>query len=461
VIRFVDREKELEFLNSEYRKADASLVVIYGRRRIGKTALIKEFIQGKPAVYYLASEEVERENLISLQELIAGFTANQLLKKGSNFSWEDLLLTFKDQPTKGKKVIAIDEFQYLCKINPAFPSIFQKIWDNHLKNENIMVILCGSLISMMESQVLDYSSPLYGRRTGQIKLKPISFLDYRQFYPTKTDDELVQYYAVTGGVPKYIEAFNETNDIYEAIRQQILNKQSFLYEEPVFLLEKEVNEIGSYFSVIKTIAQGNHKLGKIAASLEVAPSKLTKYIAILINIDLLERQVPVTESNPEKSKKGLYFIKDNFIEFWFKFIFPYRSFLEIDNQDYVINRIRGNFIDNHVSFVFEKICLERLAEMNTKHIFNFPILRFGKWWNNNTEIDLVGLNEESRQIIFGECKYSKTPVDTDILNNLVHKAKQVQWFNNERKESYIIFSRFGFTKDLIELAKQRKDLWLV
>jgi uncharacterized protein len=404
---------------------------------------------------------MESENKRSLKELIASFTQNQLLKSGTNFSWDGLFMAFKDYQSEVKKVIVIDEFQYLCKINPAFPSIFQRIWDNLLKNEPIMVILCGSLISMMESQVLGYSSPLYGRRTGQIKMKQISFLNYHEFFPEKNEDELIQYYSITGGVPKYIEAFAATGNVFDAIQNNVLNKQSYLYEEPVFLLEKEVGEIGSYFSVIKTIAQGNHKLGNIASSLGVAPTKLTKYISTLINIDLLERLVPVTENNPEKSKKGLYFIKDNFIEFWFKFIYPYRSYIEIDDLNYVMEKIKNHFVDNHVSFVYEKICLEKILSMNTENAFNFKLLKLGRWWNNNTEIDLIGLDEESRNIIFGECKYLNSKVGTDILKNLEQKAEQVPWHNGDRTEHYIIFSRSGFKKELIDLSFTRKNIFLL
>lgn len=276
--RFINREKELEFLDKEYNKPGSSLIIIYGRRRIGKTALIKKFIENKPALYFLATEEMERENIKNLQHLIANFTKNPLLKRGTSFTWDDLFIAFKDYNKETKKIIVIDEFQYLVKINKAFSSIFQRIWDNHLKDENIMVILCGSLISMMESQTLTYSSPLYGRRTGQIKMKQISFSRYGEFFENKTTNELIEFYAVTGGVPKYIEIFKSEKDIYTAIEKNVLNKQSFLFEEPVFLLERELNDIGSYFSVIKTIAMGNHKLGKMASYLGISQSNLTKYI---------------------------------------------------------------------------------------------------------------------------------------------------------------------------------------
>lgn len=458
--KFVNRENELSFLQSEYNKGQSSLVIIYGRRRIGKTSLIEKFIRDKASLYFLASEEPERENIKNFQNLLADFTNNMLLKKGSPFSWDDLFTVFKGHKSNQKKIVVIDEFQYLGKVNGAFPSIFQRIWDQILKDSNVMVILCGSLIHMMESQTLAYSSPLYGRRTGQIKLKQLSFLHYGEFFQDKTKKELIEYYAVTGGVPKYIEAFRNTQGIYDGILKNILARQSFLYEEPIFLLEKEVSEIGSYFAIIKTIAQGDHKLANISGKLGVPQTNLTKYLNTLMNLDLIERQVPITESNPEKSKKGLYFIKDNFIEFWFKFVYPYRSYLEMEDTEYVMGKIKINFIDNHVSFVYEKICMESLWEMNRENKLFFKPLKLGKWWNSSEEINIVGLNEDSMEIVFCECKYHDKPIDTIVFYDLVQKAKRVDWYKQERKEYYILFSKAGFSDNLISLSNNRKDLML-
>ena len=458
--KFVNRVKELQYLNTEYQMDHSSFVVLYGRRRIGKTTLIKKFTENKPALYFLASEELEAENIKSFQRLLADFTGNSLLKADVLFSSGGSFRVFKEYKPNEKKIVIIDEFQYLGKINKAFPSIFQRIWDELLKDEKVMVILCGSLIHMMESQTLSYSSPLYGRRTGQIKMKQISFMHYGEFFKNKNKDELIQYYAVTGGVPKYIELFKEEKDIHKSIENNIINKQSFLYEEPIFLLEKEVGDIGSYFSIIKTIAQGNHKIGKIASFLGTNQNNLTKYITTLINLDILERQVPITENNREKSKMGLYYIKDNFIEFWFKFIYPYRSYIEMEDEEYIISKIKNNFIDNHVSFVYEKVSIEELWQMNKENILPFKVMKIGKWWNNSNEIDIVALNEESKEILFGECKYLDSKVDIDIFYNLVNKSKNVPWHKENRKNYYVLFSRSGYTDNLIELSKNRDDLIL-
>lgn len=454
---FVDRKNEMEFLESEYKKS-SSFVVLYGRRRVGKTSLISEFGKNKNMLYFLASEENELQNRTNLKNKVASFCNNNLLKNANIESWDEIFEIFVNYEPKTKKILVIDEFQYLCKTNSAFSSIFQRIWDTILKDKNIMVILCGSLVNMMESQVLNYNSPLYGRRTGQIRLTQIPFCYYNEFFNLDDEKKLIELYSVTGGVPKYIEMFCGKKNIYEEIAENILNKQSFLYEEPNFLLKNEVTEIGSYFSIIKTIAHGNHKLSKISSILELPQTGLSKYLQTLINLDILEREVPITETNPEKSKKGLYKIKDNFILFWFNFIYPNLSYIETNNSEIVLDKIKSNFIDNHVSFVYEQICKEKAWSINVSEKLGYN--KIGRWWNNNEEIDIVAINESSKAILFGECKYTNHPMDVDILYELKRKSNLVDWNKSSRQERYILFSISGYTDRLKEICKEMDNVIL-
>ena len=227
---FINRENEIAYLQKEYDQKRSSLVVIYGRRRIGKTTLIKQFIKNKKALYFIATEESERENKKNLQHLLADFSANSFLKKDVILDWNEIFTLFINYQPAERKILVIDEFQYLGKGNKAFPSIFQKIWDELLVTSNIMVILCGSLVSMMFSQTLSYASPLYGRRTGQIKMMQIAFKHYKSFFENLESLDLIEYYSVTGGVPKYIELFRPSGDIFEAIKMNILSKHSMFHQ---------------------------------------------------------------------------------------------------------------------------------------------------------------------------------------------------------------------------------------
>ena len=459
--RFVNRKSELAFLEEQYHTNTASMVILYGRRRVGKTALITQFIKDKPSVYFLATEEREEQNRRSFKDLVAAFTKNELLAEVDIRQWESLFKLLAEKAVNQKLVIVIDEFQYLGKTNPAFPSVFQKIWDTILKDHLVMVILCGSLISMMESQTLAYSSPLYGRRTGQIRLKQIPFAYYSDFFPGLDRKKQIEFYSVTGGVPKYIELFQEEKDIYSAIEKNILQTSSFLYDEPDFLLQREVGEVGSYYSVIKTIAAGNKKLGKIAAALEMKQTGLTKYLKTLVDLDILEREVPVTELNPEKSKRGLYKIKDNYLLFWFKFIFPNQGLIESGHKDMAMDKIRRNFIDSHVSFVYEDICLETLWELNGRNVWPFHFDVAGRWWDNENEIDLVALDHEGKNIIYGECKYWNSPVGMEVFSSLRQKTYAVQWNNDCRKEYFALFSINGFTQELVAYANEKGNILLM
>lgn len=458
--KFVNRIDELEFLNKEYSRNGSSFVVLYGRRRIGKTSLIAEFGKDKNMLYFLATEESESQNRESLKRQVAEYTKNDLLNNVIVDNFDVIFKSLIEYKSEDKKIIVIDEFQYLGKTNIAFPSIFQRIWDTILQKENVMVILCGSLIHMMESQVLAYQSPLYGRRTGQIKLKQINFKHYKEFFENYDRKKLIEFYSVTGGVPKYVELFKENDDIYDSINENILAKQSFLYEEPHFLLQNEVTEVGSYFSIIRSIANGNEKMSKLASDLRLPQTSLTKYLKTLINLDILQREVPITETNPEKSKKGLYKINDNFIKFWFKFIYPNMSYLETNNNEFVLNKIKANFIDNHVSFVYEDVCKEKMWELNMDNKLGFSFDKIGRWWDKSDEIDIVAYNSNDKNIIFGECKYTKNPMDIDVLYDLEKKAKKVVWNNIGRKEKYILFCISGHSDKLKELAAKRSDIIL-
>ena len=461
-MKFVDRLEEMSTLENEYRRHSASFVVVYGRRRVGKTELIRHFIKEKPSLYFLASEESESLNRESFKRQAADYLNDDLLREAAIERWELIFERLVASSDSKRLVIVIDEFQYIGKNNPAFLSVFQGIWDNLLSKNNVMIILCGSLVSMMMSQTLNYDSPLYGRRTAQIRLRPIKFEYYNEFFDSQySEEELVKRYSLTGGVPKYIEMFQNSSDLNRAIQESLLNVSSYLYDEPNFLLQKEVSEIGSYFSILRTIAEGNHKVSSIAALVQQKQTNLPRYLKVLIDLDLLEREVPVTENNPDKSKKGQYQIRDNFLRFWFKFIYPNRSYVEMSHSDVVMNRLSKNFIDGHVSYVFEQICQEKLWNLSANGKLPGILERIGRWWDNSHEIDVVGLSESDNLLVAGECKFWNGPVGANILSQLEHKTTFIDWHKDSRKNIYILFSINGFTDELKAVAKDRDDVMLI
>ncbi len=461
-MKFVDRLDEMSTLENEYRRQSASFVVVYGRRRVGKTELIRNFIKDKPALYFLATEESESLNRESFKRQAADYLNDALLREAAIDRWDLIFERLVSSSDSKRLVIVIDEFQYIGKNNPAFLSVFQRIWDNLLSKNNVMIILCGSLVSMMMSQTLNYDAPLYGRRTAQIRLRPIKFEYYNEFFDSQySEEDLVKRYSLTGGVPKYIEMFQNSSDLNKAIEDSLLNVSSYLYDEPNFLLQKEVSEIGSYFSILRTIAEGNHKVSSIATLVQQKQTNLPRYLKVLVDLDLLQREVPVTENNPDKSKKGQYQIRDIFLRFWFKFIYPNRSYLEMSHSDVVMNRLSKNFVDGHVSYVFEQICQEKLWTLSAEGKLPGLLERVGRWWDNSHEIDVVGLSETDNLLVVGECKFWNGPVGVNILTALEQKTAFIDWRRDSRKTIYMIFSINGFTEELKAVAKARDDVMLI
>ena len=457
--RFINRDWELNSLNEQYATEGASFFVIYGRRRVGKTTLIREFIKDKPTLYFHASEESDEENRKDFARRLAEFTNNKRDGTVRYENWYDAIDVFTQYKCDEKKILVIDELPYLVNANSAIPSILQKVWDTGLQHENVMLVLCGSLIHMMERHTLNYGSPLYGRRTGQLKVMQIDFQYYSEFYYDMPYRDLIEHYAVTGGIPRYIELFIGKGKLFSKIERLIMSRDSMLYEEPEFLLKHEVEEIGSYLSIIKSIASGNHRLSKISADIGLKQTSLPRYLKTLIDLDILEREVPVTESNPEKRKTSLYQIKDNFLRFWFNFVYKERARIELGQIDSVMERVKEHFIENHVAYIYENVCRSELWQLNRGNILSFN--KLGRWWNNKEEIDIVAIDENSKGIIFCECRYRKKPMDVDIFYDLQRKKDIVSWYNMERHEKYVLFSMSGFTTKLIDLSTTRNDLLLV
>jgi hypothetical protein len=465
-MEFIGRKNELAKLNEEYAK-DSSFVVVYGRRRVGKTTLIKEFLKGKTSFYFLATEEVEQQSMMRLAGVVARTTGNSLLEKAVFTDWLDLFRVIAEYKPSEKKVLVIDEFPYLVKANPAFPSILQHAWDEVMKDSNVMLILSGSFIGMMQKYALSYDSPLYGRRTAQMKLAPLTFTEVYAAQNFKFE-KAVEQYSVTGGVPKYLEFFDDKRSLNEQLKENVFSKSGFLYEEPNFLLKSEAMTAVNYFSIIKTIADGNHKIGKIAGVLEQETPTLTPYLSTLVELGFLEKQTPVTEKNPEKSRKSLYFIADNFIRFWFHYVYPYKGELELDNMQIVLDEMKKDFTQKFVAFSYEDICRDIFKNLCRTGSIKFTPSLIGSYWKNDswddTQIDVMAVDRQKSCLFVGECKYHNKPVEQSVyfeLKDKVAASADIRKSFPKYDVIYGIFSKSGFNSRLKELAKETPNLVLI
>jgi AAA+ ATPase superfamily predicted ATPase len=456
-IVFINRTDELNYLEHLNKSKEARLLILYGRRRIGKTELLKQFSKGKKNLFFSSDLSSEQEQLRQFTEKIFHVTGDSFLQAQTFNSWEALFNYIFDHLPEKVPLIIIDEFPYLCISNSALPSILQKIWDEKAKKSNIFLILCGSYMSFMEKKVLGSKSPLYGRRTGQIILPPLKFKDISGFFPDYSLKDTVYCYAVLGGTPAYLQRFDSKKTIEQNIKNEILDKNSLLYSEPRFLLMEELREPSVYFSILKAIAFGKTRLNEIVQETGLKDSyKVNKYISVLRGLHIIRREVPVTEDKPHKSKKGIYLLDDPFFRFWFRYIFPNMSHLEIGDINFVWEEKIKTDLDSFVGFIFEDICIQRLKILNKDNKLPFKAKNIGRWWSRKDEIDIMAFDNKG-SFLFCECKWTSNKIGLNTFEDLQKKTYK---FPKALRKYYGFFSKFGFSKKLALLSEKRKDILL-
>lgn len=448
--KFVNRKEELTFLEDKYKSSSSELVVVYGRRRVGKTELMLRFLSGKEGIYFLASTEGDRQNIKQFSVTAGKIINDENFGKIEYPDWQSLFeslfghRTIIELTKKEKFVIIIDEFPFLIQSNRATPSIFQKIWDTAMKRENIMLILLGSAISIMETEVLGYGSPLYGRRTGQWQVQPLDIIHLKDFL-TYSNEDLVKTWFVIGGIPEYILKFDAKMSFWENMQNNVLRKGSYLYRDAEFLLSEEFREPKNYMLIFKAIALGSNTLGEICNFTGLDRGMVSKYLDVLARLHILKEDIPVTAST--KFRKRLYFISDPYFNFYYRYIYPNRIDLEANRTEEVLELIKKDF-SQYNGYMFEDLIRELTAK---RFIFNFfPLSKIGRWWHKDREIDLVAVNETTKQILFVECKWKNVSEREaeKIIAGLKEKATFVQWNNESRK------SLFGIAAKKIEDKKR-------
>ena len=314
---FYCREQELQTMNRRYEKGRFECIVIYGRRRVGKTALINEFCKGKQTVYFSALNASSQENLEALSKAI------YLCKNpdSSNFPtykcYEDALEEITTMSAHKRMVFVIDEYPYLAKAEKSFSSRLQHIIDHQWQDGQLYLILCGSSMSFMEYQVLGYESPLYGRQTAQFKIQALTYREITAFYPDLSTEDQALLYGVTGGIPHYINKLDVEKNLDEALLENLFNTSSYLFEEPENLLKQELREPAIYNSVIAAIAGGASRSNEISTKVGLESGVCAKYLKVLLDLGILKKETPITE---KPGKKTVYGIDDNFFRFWYRFV---------------------------------------------------------------------------------------------------------------------------------------------
>ena len=456
---FIDREEEMEILEKSYSKGKGGLFIVYGRRRVGKTELISRFI-GNRGIYFLATNEGDRENIRDFQRIISEFIGDSSINAGLFQDWYSLFSaivnnsSFRRKCSLFKFIIAIDEFPYLIEANRSIPSIFQKIFDSLLIDQNVMLILSGSSISIMEGEVLSYKSPLYGRRMGQLRLNSLKFRYLKEFFHYDMTD-LCRTYFTLGGIPEYLLKFEHNLTFHENVYQNILSKGAPLYEEAEFLLRTELRAPRNYSLILRSIAHGNHTLGEICSYTGMDKSMVSKYIDVLMSLEIIRPEVPFGAS--EKFKRRLYWISDPYLSFWFRYVLPNKSVIESSNSKDVVAKIIDDF-ELYASEQFEELMKALVADGIMGKTFDMV----SRWWGRNKlkrkgedieEIDIVAYSSARKELLIAECKWTSKPVSVTTVDTLRIKSKQLLDQYSGGIITYAVFSKSGFVGDVKKIGK--------
>lgn len=427
---FVNRTRELSSLNNFFKSNRAELIVIYGRRRVGKTELIKEAIKGQNAAYFFVEQALEEDNLDSFKKIISKAINNPLIAK-ADITWEEL---FEQISKEDKLIVVLDEFPNLIIENKTLLSKFQKIWDEILKNTTIKLVLCGSSISMMESYLLDHKSPLYGRRTGQMFIMPLKGAHILDFGIHSIEDA-IKIFGITDGIPEYIKDVCYRINSGENL-EEVFQQDKALFVEAEVLIKSELRDPTRYFKILKAIAFGNTKFGEIANYTDFPAPTISKYLSNLITLHIVKESYPVLVDK-ERTRNRRYHLSDNYFNFYFRFIYPNKSELIFTDK---ISGFDADY-NQYLGRIFEKIS-EEFLESNTT-ILPFQFNRMGRWWLRDKEIDIVALNENTKEILFVECKWrvlSRNDVK-HILGLLREKSEHFKWNNNSRIEHFAVMAK--------------------
>ncbi|MDD4327451.1 MAG: ATP-binding protein [Eubacteriales bacterium] len=454
---FIGREKELKNLNSLYNTDKFQFPVIYGRRRVGKTALINEFVKDKDTIYFTGIETTAKQNLENFSRSIFGYTTESTIAPVFSSFQEALEYVFTLAETK-RLVLVIDEYPYVAKSYKAIASMLQVLIDKKKDTSKLFLILCGSSMSFMEEQVLGYKSPLYGRRTSQFKILPFEFFESRKYFSKFSDLDMATVYGLVGGTPQYLLQMDDNISLEYNIKNKLLNSTSYLFEEPNNLLQQEVREPAIYNAIISAVATGSTKLSEISSKVGEETSACSAYLKNLISLGIIKKETPFAEKT---SKKTIYVIADNLFRFWYRFVPSNISIIQKDMTDLAYKNISEQ-LSSYMGAVFEEICKQYLWELNKQGKAAITFTDLGRWWGNDpknrceTEVDIMG-TDAAGSALFCECKWTNEKVDAGVLDTLAERSKLFRYAN----VCLYLFAKTGFTKGCIDKANELGNVNLV
>lgn len=454
---FIGRERELASLDKLYQSDKFEFVVIYGRRRVGKTALINQLIGDKRAIYFMGVESNAKQNLENFSQNIMEYGVG-LHAETSFLSFQAALEYVFKLAERERLILVMDEYPYAARASKSLASTLQLLIDKYKDNSKLMLILCGSSMSYMEDHVLAYKAPLYGRRTAQMKIMPFGFEDSCRCFRHFSDEDKALVYGIVGGTPQYLLQMNDRLSIAENIKNTFLNPTSALFEEPESLLKQEVREPALYNAVIAAIAKGASRMSEISTKVGEDTNVCASYLKNLLALGLVQKESPYGE---KASRKSVYAIDDNMFRFWYRFVPENYSVIARGAADLAYRRIEPHLSD-YMGKVFEEICRQYLWKLLLNGESPVEFTDLGRWWGTDpiekkqTEIDIMG-EQDRNTALYGECKWTNEKVDRGILERLDKRSRLFR----HRKTALYLFAKAGFTKGCIDLANELGNVTLV
>lgn len=445
---FIGRKQETTTLNNYWQRADAALLIVYGRRRVGKTSLLTHWLAQESiphALYWVAQPSAAAKQLRQFSQALYRFEnpAGTPLETFSYQSWEQALEQVARLAEKQRFTLIIDEFTYLLTRTPELAGLFQNMWDHLLKQRNLLLILCGSHLGMMKKHVLSYQAPLYGRAAAQLHVQPLPFGTTHAYFPHYEAAERVAIYAMFGGVPAYWERLDQSLSISENIRQQLLTPNNLMQAEPRLLLHDFVREPDNYIAMFSAIANGYRTQKQMMTFTGLAQGHVSSYLAVLEAAGFIERRVPIT-AGPQ-SRQSRYHIIDPYLRFYYRFLATRQSQLALGVQEPALAEIKQHLLDFIGTHTWEEICREWVLRAGAAGVIPYLADQVGSYWDKKSQIDVVGLNRMEKTLILGECKWSPKEMDADILTTLAQKTEQVVPKQGVWRVFYVGMARGGWS----------------
>ncbi len=455
---FFSRELELALLDDLYRRPGAQFLILYGRRRIGKTALVTHWGErlGEPYLYWMATQTSATNQLRNFSQVLFQFLnpGVAVTPAFSYPSWDAAFAEVARYAANQRTVLVLDEFTYVMQADSEVPSLIQKAWDHHLKSSRVFLILTGSLAGIIQRTALDYQSPLYGRATARLKLQPLPFGALAAMLPNYSSEQRVAVYTITGGVPAYVELFDDSRNILQNLQQRIVSPTNVMLTDAVFLLHEQLEEPRNYVAVLEAIAAGFHQLTDIATMAGIERSNITKYLAVLRELGYVERRVPATVRRPEQSRQGRYVISDSYLRFYYRFLAPNIAAIEQGRAKQTISLLYDHLLDFIGTHTFEELCREWVNVKAEMGELPFLLERVGSFWSKQAQVDVLAINWRTKDILLGECKWGDQAVDRAIIRALLDKTNKVLPGQIAWRTHYIFFARHSFTPAAQALAQE-------